>query len=72
MLSYGLISASQCGQCDGGRTIDSWRGTRQITTLRNEPIIRPSTPHTTTRNAVMAGEATAASRRRCGPWGYGH
>ena len=29
------------GQCDGGRTTDSPRGTRQMTTLRNEPMTRP-------------------------------
>src|SRR5439155_11161224 len=30
------------GQADPGRTIDSFRGTRWITTVRNEPKIRPA------------------------------
>ena len=42
MLSRPRISASHCGQCDGGETIDSPRGTRQITTFRNDPIARPA------------------------------
>src|SRR5919205_2464389 len=32
----------QCGQCDPGRTSDSSRGTRWITTFRNDPTARPS------------------------------
>ena len=38
MLSRGAISASHPGQCEGGETIDSPLGTRQMTTLRKEPI----------------------------------
>src|SRR5689334_18008567 len=47
------MGLSQPAQCDGGLTTDSPRGTRQITTLRNEPTIRPSTLHTTISGAVM-------------------
>src|SRR4051812_20676962 len=43
-LSRTANGVLQRGQCEGGCTIDSPRGTRQITTLRNEPISSPSTP----------------------------
>src|SRR4051812_15691916 len=48
MLSRGEICTPQLGQCEGGDTTDSPRGTRQITTFRNDPTRRPSTPATTT------------------------
>ena len=38
MFCHHLIGALHFGQCDGGRTIDSPRGTRQATTFRNEAI----------------------------------
>ncbi len=72
MLSYGAISASQLGQCDGGRTIDSPRGTRQITTLRNDPISRPRSPHPATRSAVIGGDTTAGAGRGLRTTGQGH
>src|SRR4051812_29950052 len=44
MLSRALIRTSQFGQCDGGATIDSPRGTRQMTTFRKLPRHAPSNP----------------------------
>jgi hypothetical protein len=44
MLSRGLIRTSQLGQCDGGETIDSPRGTRQMTTFRKLPAAAPISP----------------------------
>jgi len=41
MLSRGLIRSPQFGQCDGGATIDSPRGTRQMTTFRKLPAHAP-------------------------------
>src|SRR5215212_10201980 len=41
MLSRALIWCPQPGQCDAGETIDSPRGTRQITTLRKLPQQAP-------------------------------
>ena len=41
MLSRTAIGVSQPGQCDAGFTNDSRRGTRQMTTFRNEPITSP-------------------------------
>src|SRR5207237_764657 len=72
MLSCGAIGASHDGQCDAGCTTDSFLGTRQMTTLRNEPMMSPKTPQivatsAVTRNHVrreMAGDcATSASKR---------
>lgn len=62
---------SQAGQREGGRTIDSSRGTRQITTLRNDPISSPKTPQTTSRRSptgtffydVLLGHGQAVTRR---------
>ena len=42
MFWYHLIAVLHFGQCDGGLTIDSPRGTRQMTTLRNEAMHAPS------------------------------
>src|SRR5450432_4173422 len=41
MLSYHANRASHFGQCDGGETIDSFRGKRQTTTLRKLPMHAP-------------------------------
>ena len=41
MLSRVAIGVLQPGQCERGFTIDSCRGTRQITTLRNDPTTSP-------------------------------
>src|SRR3954463_13667428 len=60
MSSRGVIGCPHLGQCDRGRTTDSPRGTRQMTTLRNDPISRPNTPQTTAANVV-----TAHSYRGC-------
>src|SRR3954468_16737802 len=54
MSSRGVIGSPHLGQCDRGRTTDSPRGTRQITTLRNDPISRPNTPQTTAMYVVTA------------------
>src|SRR3954467_4887911 len=60
MSSRGVIGSPHLGQCDRGRTTDSPRGTRQITTLRNDPISRPNRPQTTAVNVV-----TGSSYRGC-------
>ena len=48
MFSDGFSTRSQVGQCDGGVTIDSPLGTRQITTFKNDPTHNPSTAPTPT------------------------
>src|SRR5205807_3138027 len=64
MLSWGAIGVSHDGQCDAGCTTDSFRGTRQMTTLRNDPITRPKTPQMTATSAVtrtlLPGSASSA------------
>src|SRR4051812_36675079 len=62
MLSRGAIGRSQPGQCEGGRTTDSPLGTRQMTTLRNEPITSP-----TTALAAAAAASTRATLAAAGP-----
>lgn len=58
--SLGFRGVPHSGQCDGGDTIDSPRGTRHNTTLRNDPTTAPNTNAITTTNAVpMTSEATA-------------
>src|SRR3954447_25039300 len=57
MLSRFAILISHAGQCDGGRTIDSLRGTRQITTFRNEPMTSPYKPLIAATSAVTTIEA---------------
>ena len=42
MFWYHLIGELHFGQCDGGETIDSPLGARQITTFKNEAIQAPS------------------------------
>jgi hypothetical protein len=44
MLSRALMRSPQFGQCDGGETIDSPRGTRQMTTFRKLPAHAPMSP----------------------------
>src|SRR5438445_1585206 len=56
MLSRFAILASHAGQCDGGLTIDSLRGTRQITTFKNEPMMSPYTPLIAATSAVTTGK----------------
>ena len=70
MFWYHLIGAWHFGQCDGGRAIDSPRGTRQMTTLRKEAMHAPSpklkTPRMTTSPSMTIGAeppAPAASAR---------
>jgi hypothetical protein len=48
-LSRARITWPHLGHALGGETIDSPRGTRQITTLRKDPMRRPTTtPQTPT------------------------
>src|SRR5690349_11460190 len=61
-LSQGAIGVSHEGHFDRGATTDSLRGTRQITTLRNDPITRPKIPATTATNAVI--DSTTALHRQ--------
>src|SRR5579859_1671801 len=49
MLSRLASSVSQPGQLDRGRTIETFRGTRWMTTFRNEPTAKPRRPHDTRR-----------------------
>src|SRR3954447_4347415 len=44
------------GQCERGVTSDSCRGTRQITTFRNDPTTSPYTPAITAMNSVTTGQ----------------
>src|SRR3954453_17562538 len=53
-LSLGAIGAPHEGQGHRGRTTDSPRGTRQMTTLRNDPMSRPNTPQKAAVNVVTA------------------
>src|SRR6266540_4464781 len=58
-LSRQAIGVSQAGQRDPGRTTDSRRGTRWMTTLANEPAARPSSPASeATTSGLMAGKRT--------------
>jgi len=41
------MGVSQAGHALGGRTIDAPLGTRQTTTLRNDPMSSPKAPHRT-------------------------
>ena len=61
MLSRCRIGRSQPGQCDGGLMTDSPRGTRQITTLRKDPIISPKSPHSTARRGVTSRQRSGTS-----------
>src|SRR5690349_21181572 len=63
MLSRLAILVSHPGQCDGGLTIDSLRGIRQITTFKNEPMTSPYKPLIAATSAVTTVEA----RRRVTP-----
>ena len=55
MFCHHVIGALHFGQCDGGETIDSPRGTRQTTTLRNEAIAAPIANAKTPKIATSAG-----------------
>src|SRR3954451_7042711 len=57
MLSYGLIGWSQPGQCDGGGERVSPPRSRQTTTLRNDPMIRPM-PVTQASSNASTGSAS--------------
>ena len=49
-LSRGRMGSPQCGQWDAGHTIDSWRGTRWITTFKKLPTTSPKRTATKTSN----------------------
>src|SRR5437870_8495328 len=44
----------------------SCRGTRQITTFRNDPTTSPYTPATTAMNSVTTGQRRRSEERRVG------
>src|SRR5262245_11687441 len=69
MLSRFAIFTSHFGQCDGGRTIDSWRGTRQMTTFKKEPITSPYKPLIAATSAVIAVEGTHRASHERSPGG---
>jgi hypothetical protein len=46
----------QAGHADGGLTTDSPLGTRQMTTLRKEPMSSPNTAATATSAYVTAAD----------------
>ena len=41
MLSYNLTGFPQCGQWEGGNTMDSSRGSRYMQTFKKLPTIAP-------------------------------
>src|SRR4051795_1217831 len=51
-LSRARTRTSQAGQCEGGATTLSPRGTRQTTTLRKEPTARPTTASPRSKNSI--------------------
>ena len=55
MFCHHLIGAPHFGQCDGGETIDSPRGARQMTTLRNEAMHAPNQNEKKPSMAISAG-----------------
>jgi hypothetical protein len=55
MLHHHLIGVLHFGQCEGGETIDSPRGTRQTTTFRNEPINAPRANENTAKTLMTKG-----------------
>src|SRR2546423_159356 len=61
------MTAPQEGQRELGRTIDSSRGSRWITTFRKLPIIAPKTPATTymNGNGIKLKSGRTAVRERC-------
>src|SRR5579872_6160780 len=63
MLSRSAMGISHCGQRERGRTTDWRRGTRWMTTLRNDPTQMPTTPQITATTAVTASEATVTVSR---------
>jgi hypothetical protein len=67
MLSRGLIRSPQFGQCDGGDTIDSLRGTRQTTTLRKLPTQAPRSAAYIDAIAVRAANLVELSRVELAP-----
>src|ERR1700759_3595963 len=61
MLSRFDSCVLHAGQCDLGVTSDSCRGTRQITTLRNDPTTSPYMPATTAMNSVTSEQRRAGT-----------
>src|SRR5712692_3123673 len=54
-LSLERIVVPHSGHADEGATTDTFRGTRSITTVRNEPKTRPNSPNAAIRNAAIDG-----------------
>src|SRR4051812_38460058 len=67
MLSRSASCVPHFGQRDRGRTTDSRFGTRSITTLRNEPTTRPSTPQIAASTPDITTEPIDAFRRSVSP-----
>ena len=55
MLHHHFIGVLHLGQCEGGETIDSPRGTRQMTTFKNEPINAPNANEDTANTVMKKG-----------------
>ncbi len=55
----------QEGQREPGRTIDSWRGTRAMTTLKKLPQTAPKTPAITVARGDDRIVALSSMLRRC-------
>src|SRR5437016_6379571 len=63
-LSYGLMGAPHCGQCEDPKTTDSLRGRRYATTFKNEPNSAPKMPANVTS---IRGHESAATRAGLSP-----
>ena len=62
MFCHHLIGELHFGQCDGGETIDSPRGARQMTTLRNEAMHAPNQNEKKPSMAISAGSFLISPR----------
>src|SRR5689334_4366022 len=67
MLSYHGSSFSHLGQCDGGVTSDSPRGSRQTTTFKKLPMHAPSTNRETIASAGGIGGKREGMVRQAAP-----
>jgi hypothetical protein len=61
MFSAEVIWCPQLGHADPGWTMDRPRGTRQMTTLRKDPIRAPRTPINTYRAGVRASRSSGVT-----------
>src|SRR5437016_11231079 len=67
MLSRARMGVPHVGHAEPGRTIDSLRGTRWITTVRNDPKARPATAKRITANRVTPESLRFSLRRPPAP-----